>query len=356
MIKGKYFTTIPNLKAKLGSHLFVTILLFVSYTLSLLVLCLFFFVSYTLRVPRSGDGKIEYKELHLALRKLRIHLTEQQVISVMRTFDKDGDGVLDLEEFEQIAMNFDVDINGMAVEKFKTRAVLFLLFVWTMLFAMYFSLIEQVSFLDGIWFTICTFTTIGLGDVTPSVQYRWIAVVFIFFGLGFVSMFIDSIVTSIRKTVERRELALQKLERDKISRRMKMIESAKQSGLDKDGDGNIDEEEWLAWEKRYNQEQLEKLQMGSDTAEEEKKTVVDGVHLDSLVHEKGGPSSGAKSGSSSDVESGSVGETIPTVELVLFEEKEDNVVEVVVADAEEEEEVGPVTVLLDLSSLIENTE
>ena len=61
---------------------------------------------------------------------------------------------------------------NLAIEKFKTRAVLILLLVWTLMFSTYFALIEKLTFLDGVWFALCTFTTIGLGDVTPSVEYR----------------------------------------------------------------------------------------------------------------------------------------------------------------------------------------
>ena len=88
--------------------------------------------------------------------------------------------------------------------RFKTRAVLFLLLVWTLLFSVYFATIEEITFLDGLWFTVCSFTTIGLGDVTPRVNYRWASVFFIFFGLGFVSMAIDAMVMTISKNMVRR--------------------------------------------------------------------------------------------------------------------------------------------------------
>ena len=88
--------------------------------------------------------------------------------------------------------------------RFKTRAVLFLLLVWTLLFSIYFAVIEEKTFLDGLWFTVCSFTTIGLGDVTPRVDYRWASVFFIFFGLGFVSMAIDAMVMTISKNMVRR--------------------------------------------------------------------------------------------------------------------------------------------------------
>ena len=88
--------------------------------------------------------------------------------------------------------------------RFKTRAVLFLLLVWTLLFSIYFAAIEEKTFLDGLWFTVCSFTTIGLGDVTPRVNYRWASVFFIFFGLGFVSMAIDAMVMTISKNMVRR--------------------------------------------------------------------------------------------------------------------------------------------------------
>ena len=66
---------------------------------------------------KSGDGFIEYNELHHALKRLRIHLSPEEVHGVMAQFDADGDGVLDINEFQQIAVNFDVDVNGIAVEQ-----------------------------------------------------------------------------------------------------------------------------------------------------------------------------------------------------------------------------------------------
>ena len=303
----------------------------------------------------SGDGFIEYKELHLALRKLRIHLSEAEVISVMQTFDTDGDGVLDINEFQQIAINFDVDVNGMAIEKFKTRAVLILLLVWTLMFSTYFALIEKLTFLDGVWFALCTFTTIGLGDVTPSVEYRWIAVFFIFFGLGFVSMAIDAIVSNIRKSMERRQLELKKIERETTERRMKLIETGKASGLDKDGDGIITEAEWQEWEKIQEEQKLEgNVGNGINKQEwmhktrrksriKQKWTTAAGKAME-MIHEKEIESSGGKDGV--DDSGGKDGIDDGVVESI-------NVRVEIEVEAEAEE---PKMVALDLSALIEESE
>ena len=136
---------------------------------------------------------------------------------------------LSLEEFTQIAINFDVDIGGVAVESFKIRATSVILFVWALVFCAWFSALHQLSFLDGIWFCFSTFTTTGFGDIVPKMDARWACMFWSFLGLGFMAMGIDSLVTTIRRNTERRKheieaVAHQRVE-NSIHRRTSKVES-----------------------------------------------------------------------------------------------------------------------------------
>ena len=154
---------------------------------------------------QDRSGFISISELKSAIHKVGLtHISDAELLRIMKIYDVNGDNQLSLEEFTQIAINFDVDIAGVAIERFKARAIALILTIWTLIFSLWFAVIHQLSFIDGIWFCFSTFTTVGFGDIVPHKDSRWATMFLSFFGLGFMAMVIETVVTTIRRNMERR--------------------------------------------------------------------------------------------------------------------------------------------------------
>ena len=52
----------------------------------------------------NGNGVLEYKEFKKALQDFNLDLEEQDIQSLFRSFDKNGDGTLDVSEFMDLIL------------------------------------------------------------------------------------------------------------------------------------------------------------------------------------------------------------------------------------------------------------
>ena len=55
---------------------------------------------------------------------------------------------------------------------------------------------------DSIYFTIVTMTTVGLGDIVPDPEFRIIASVLAFVGVGFTLMFLQEVARRLQATTD----------------------------------------------------------------------------------------------------------------------------------------------------------
>eukprot|EP01045_Picozoa_sp_COSAG04_P004628 COSAG04_NODE_204_length_20429_cov_6.166896_9_plen_1552_part_00 len=54
------------------------------------------------KIDKDNSGELDAREFHLALKYLHIHLNERQIEVLMKHLDKDGDGVISIEEFMSV--------------------------------------------------------------------------------------------------------------------------------------------------------------------------------------------------------------------------------------------------------------
>lgn len=95
----------------------------------------------------------------------------------------------------------------------RTNGFVFLLYCTILLIltsALLMSYAEGISFSDASWWAIVTCTTIGYGDVVPVTSLgRFVAIILMIFGVGFLGMLTSTITTFIANRAKERKKALE---------------------------------------------------------------------------------------------------------------------------------------------------
>ena len=70
--------------------------------------------------------------------------------------------------------------------------------------AVFISIVEKMKFVDALWWSFVTTTTVGYGDISPTTSLgRIIAVVLMIVGIGFIGMLTGTIATFFIKNKEK---------------------------------------------------------------------------------------------------------------------------------------------------------
>lgn len=80
------------------------------------------------------------------------------------------------------------------------RGLLLIVIVIILLGAVFYTRVEDWKFLDALYFTVITLTTIGYGDFAPHTTFgKVFTMIYIFVGLGLLAMFISSVAEQALK-------------------------------------------------------------------------------------------------------------------------------------------------------------
>ncbi len=100
---------------------------------------------------------------------------------------------------------------------------------------------EINSMLDAVWWTVATVTTVGYGDIVPITEAgKIIAIIYMFFGIGFLAIFLSVMGTRIyerrfekkdNKITDFQKLILQRI--DDVEKSQKDLEKSIKEALDK---------------------------------------------------------------------------------------------------------------------------
>lgn len=102
----------------------------------------------------------------------------------------------------------------------KTNGLIYLIYIDSVLLiiaAIVYSLTEQTSFWNALWWSIVTTTTVGYGDMSPSTAIgRIMAVILMFVGIGMIGM-LTSAITSFFSSNEDSDIQYIKSSLDKLA-------------------------------------------------------------------------------------------------------------------------------------------
>lgn len=89
---------------------------------------------------------------------------------------------------------------------FKTNGFIYMVYcsgALILISSLIMSYIEKQSFLDALWWSIVTCTTVGYGDISPHSSFgRVIAVILMLFGIGFIGMLTSTITTYFTESIK----------------------------------------------------------------------------------------------------------------------------------------------------------
>ena len=139
----------------------------------------------------DGGGFLDHDELREGLIALDVKINEEEFQHVLSVIDEDGDQQIDRTEFKTAVHLLHADLSRVSARGAEVKILLVTLFVWLGLGTLIFCLVEEWTFIEGIYFTMVTLTTIGLGDYAPDTNGgRAVLYVFTFVGIGLVATLI----------------------------------------------------------------------------------------------------------------------------------------------------------------------
>ena len=139
----------------------------------------------------DGGGFLDHEELKHGLLALNVKIDEEEFQHVLQIIDEDGDQQIDRNEFKTAVHLLHADLSEVSARGAELKILLITLFLWLGLGTGLFMIIEKWNFVEAIYFTMVTLTTVGLGDYAPKkMGGKVLLYIFTFVGIGLVATLI----------------------------------------------------------------------------------------------------------------------------------------------------------------------
>lgn len=160
------------------------------------------------KYDKNHDGELDVQELSQFFASAGAEVSYEEVELVIKNIEGPDmyNGKISVGDFMKIAKDpvlaGHVGLLGRETYKLPFSAGLLVAFVivHTIVSEFAFNINEHPT--DSTYFTIVTMTTVGLGDIVPDREYRLIASVLAFIGVGFMLMFLQEVARRLQATTD----------------------------------------------------------------------------------------------------------------------------------------------------------
>lgn len=178
----------------------------------------------------DGGGFLDHEELKQGLIALNVKINDEEFQHVLKVIDEDGDQQIDRNEFKTAVHLLHADLSEVSARGAELKILLITLFVWLGLGTIVFMVIEKWNFVEAVYFTMVTLTTIGLGDFAPvEIGGKIILYIFTFVGIGLVATLIHVVGDMAKKAEHEAHIRMEEA-------RVKMLHHKKKTNEQKDID------------------------------------------------------------------------------------------------------------------------
>ena len=163
--------------------------------------------------------ELSARELTKVLDKIGLsHLQPHEVDDLLRQHDVNRNGRLDRKEFTKMIQRLKLKhtLGMLGSQAYKVVFASVCLLVAVVAHTLFSFFVMSLTMLDAFYYTMMTVTTVGLGDVVPSKEWRFPDAVFAFIGIVFNFMLLQALLESYirREEGERRRRTSESMEEE----------------------------------------------------------------------------------------------------------------------------------------------
>mmetsp|Transcript_10145 Transcript_10145/g.11646 ORF Transcript_10145/g.11646 Transcript_10145/m.11646 type:complete len:382 (+) Transcript_10145:155-1300(+) len=166
----------------------------------------------------GSDGSLDRGELREIFHALEVNVTDELLDHVLTKHDLNGDGKLDVDEFQEFAVSHKLRVGVLGRPWFQLEFAICIFFAFSLLYTLLAYFMMDFTFFEAFYFTIVTVSTVGLGDIVPDQQYSGFFSLMAFFGVGFTALLLKAVVDKMYEKTDYQSLYMARRMREEAKR------------------------------------------------------------------------------------------------------------------------------------------